>query len=236
MNQENFLEEVKDVPRAINEYVRCRMILAYYFGDLELAESMSQRMPSAKEGSVAMLPIHFFLQGLITLALAKKTKKSKYRRRARYYTSQIQSWVKKGNPNCHHMVLLLQAETMGIKDRRNAAARIRRAYDDAIASAARAGFLHHQALANECVQAYILCPSGTEVGHAGILSVPEHYILSTELWPKQSIWMSCETILNLTLNKPLPTGQGRRYLLGRVSGNEMRCLEAANGASSWTHG
>ena len=150
MEQTKFLKETENVPRARNEYHRCRMILAYYFGDLSLAEEMSERMPDAdEEGSVAMLPMHFFYQGLIALSLARTTTKGKYRRKARMYTSQIRTWVKKGNPNCHHMLLLLQAETMGLSKAEKMTSRVKKEYSDAIASAARAGFLHHQALGNE---------------------------------------------------------------------------------------
>ena len=95
-----------------------------------------------------MLPLHFFLQGLIHLALARSTKRRRHLLKSRRFTKQIQTWVKKGNPNCHHMLLLLQAETLSLSSKNNVA-RIRKGYDDAVASAARSGFLHHQALANE---------------------------------------------------------------------------------------
>lgn len=175
MVEEDFLKEVEEVPRAKNEYVRCKMILAYYFGDMELAFEMSKRMPSADvEGSVAMLPIHVFLQGLIGFAMARKTRKESrfHRRKALSCTNQMRTWVKKGNPNCHHLLLLMEAELQGLMDvmdtkssrsrffLRRRAREVRattiRKYDDAVASAGRSGFLHHHALANERAADYCL--------------------------------------------------------------------------------
>lgn len=159
MDEEEFLREIVDVPRAKNEYTRCRMILAYYFGRLEMADRFSQNMPDDKEeGSVAMVPMHHLYKGLIVLALARKTGSLSCRRRAATHIRQIRNWVKKGNPNCHHMLLLLQAERLSLsrRNRKHQRARTQKEYDDAIASAARAGFLHHQALGNERAALFFL--------------------------------------------------------------------------------
>jgi predicted ATPase len=154
MDEESFLDRNREnMPRAINEYVRCKMLLAFFFHDYEVAADMSKEMPSAsEEGSVAMLPIHFLVQGLVSLALAKRSKKGPQRRRycrkAKQSTRQIETWLKSGNPNCHHMLLLLKAEKLSV-DSKKGENRIRKEYDDAIASAARSGAMQWQALGNE---------------------------------------------------------------------------------------
>ena len=52
---------------------------------------------------------------------------------------RLEQWVRKGNVNCHHMLLLLRAELHPTQQ----------AFDEAIAVAGKLGFLHNQALGNE---------------------------------------------------------------------------------------
>ena len=68
---------------------------------------------------------------------------------------QIKEWVQQGNPNCHHMLMLLQALRKATKPAVNPK-EVRRAYDEAIIAAGRLGFLHHQALANRLAGSFFL--------------------------------------------------------------------------------
>ena len=64
-----------------------------------------------------------------------------------YINKYFRSWVEKGAINCHHMLLLLEAEALSCA--RVSANETRRAYDEAISAAAKIGSLSMRALGNE---------------------------------------------------------------------------------------
>ena len=155
MNLAAFLKERADNKRALEVCNVMRTILAFYFGDLDLALKVSNKLSIPfEEGPTPWLAIRFFFQGLIHFALAKKTSKRMHRRKSRVYLNKMKKFVRIGNPNCHHLKLILQAEHLSITERDEVI--VQKGYNDAITTAARAGFVHDHALANELAGIYFL--------------------------------------------------------------------------------
>jgi hypothetical protein len=141
--------------QAMQHYFRYEMILSFFLDDIDMASDMSAKLNSPKvEGPSSWLPHRFFYQGLIEYALCRKSGKSKHRRRGQVFLQKLEAFVKSGHVNCQHMVLLLHAEHLSLG--RGAIDTVQQAYDKAIVSCGRLGFLHGQGLANELAGIHFL--------------------------------------------------------------------------------
>jgi predicted ATPase len=133
----------------------CRMLLAYYFDDLQLAEEMSAKQISPIQlGFGPWLAPRTMFQGLIAFALFKATGRRKYRRQGGRFLRKLEAFFAGGSVNCHHMVALLRAEQVSVCC--NDPVVVQREYDEAIKCAGKLGFKHNQALANERAGVYFL--------------------------------------------------------------------------------
>jgi hypothetical protein len=132
-----------------------RLILASHFDELELASDMSSRLTKMYlDGSEVLVPFRFFLKGLAAFSMAKRTGKHKLHRRGRKVVKVFETWVGQGMVNGHHMLLFLRAADMSGSSAKPED--VRKAFDEAIKAAARLGFLHNQALANQRAGLYFL--------------------------------------------------------------------------------
>lgn len=133
---------------AVRAVYRYRLFLAAIFGDTTQALAMIDGMPTED------INCHFghareaFASGLACIARARKTQERRMVRRAKAHLNVLLTWTKDGNVNCHDMLLLLQAEMMSIEKNLDVA-KVRKAYDTAISSSARSGYVHNAAIANE---------------------------------------------------------------------------------------
>jgi hypothetical protein len=84
-------------------------------------------------------------EGITAFEMVKRGRK-KYRTVAMKSISKTKQWVKKGNPNCVHILYFLEAERESCDGAFDEA---RKLYDKSIKSAARNGFRSDRALANE---------------------------------------------------------------------------------------
>jgi hypothetical protein len=100
------------------------------------------------------VPYRYFFKGLTALSLFKSTGKRKYRKRGAAIVKRMAEYVRQGVINCGLMHLFLTAEALSGSSAEPAV--VRRAFDDAIAVAARLGILSTQALANERAGVYFL--------------------------------------------------------------------------------
>lgn len=168
-NIDAFLAQGTEVENARTDqvYTTLMMQLCYYMGDLSQANEMAARNLKYKDDDFP-----FFIQtaypywrALIYLALVQSGK-WKFLRRAKKQIRQVEKYLKGGMINCHHMLLLLQAEyetTMVLKKglpkkpekRESVFTNLRKLYDDAVKAAARSGFNQACALANE--RAGLMC-------------------------------------------------------------------------------
>ena len=95
---------------------------------------------------------HFHMCMCLSVA-AKETGKRKYRRQEQKLRKTIERWIKSGNSNVGHHVVLLEAEQLAAQKKQKDAGK---AYVRAINSAARGGFLQDVALANERYAVFLL--------------------------------------------------------------------------------
>lgn len=148
MNQNQFLENhrVAKNKRYQNLVHLLQMILAVFYGEYSLAETASKKLVRRHEEMPCFGITRDFYMGLIAFANGKA-------RRGRKFLRDVKGAASMGNPNASHMTQLLQAEEQA-RSRRAAAGVVRKAFDEAIRSAGRAGCMHHQALANERAAAY----------------------------------------------------------------------------------
>jgi hypothetical protein len=87
-----------------------------------------------------------FIKGVSCFGAAQETRKKKYAKMAQIFRSKIKKWLDTGNPNVKHYSLLLDAEWMALKGKKNDAVK---QYEAAILLAARGGYQHDAALATE---------------------------------------------------------------------------------------
>jgi hypothetical protein len=168
MDQEEMLKYLGETHNnaAILILRNIRMTLGYFFRDFDLAGEMSDLIFSdplqlAARNSHVMLC--YFFGGLTAIALSEKgLKRMRYMMRAQKIIKLFEKMVSVGAVNCHHMLLFLRAEAASMKEKDPEV--VRRAFDKAIASASRSGFVHHAALANERVGMFFLGRNDNEWG------------------------------------------------------------------------
>ena len=130
--------------------------LCAFFGKHEagsrLALTMGDKLARTLPGSphVAVDP---FFRAISLFTMARKTKQNNYRVLAQKAASTLKTFVKNGNPNVRQLDAILDGEKAALEGREQAA---RKHYQDAIVMAARCGFVHHAALANERYGEYAL--------------------------------------------------------------------------------
>jgi len=126
-----------------------KMNLLVFFGDFEEAANLAIRTGENYKKtckSIFECMIETFHRGVALYAMARKTRKRKYRSRANKIRKTMKMWMENGNPNVNHYFSLLTAEQAALdKDYVTTEAR----YRESIVLAARTGHLQDAALANE---------------------------------------------------------------------------------------
>ncbi len=122
------------------------------FGEHEKGASLALGVPRNTHFSPIIMG-DTFTRGVCLFAMARKTKRRKFARRAKEIRSLIKSWVKQGNPNVQHYLALLDAEMAALKGKIQSA---ERHFQDAVITAARGGFVHDAALASERYGEFLL--------------------------------------------------------------------------------
>jgi len=128
---------------------------AFYFGDLEYAGALVkdiQNIQSTNVGSFLVWRCALF-DGLTAFALARKHQSYKWKKHAAKVTSKVRRWVEKGNVNCKHILFMFEGEMAALKGKNET---VREKYSAAISTAARFGFIHDRALANELFGIHML--------------------------------------------------------------------------------
>lgn len=127
-----------------------------YFGEFEEAARLSLSIGGAYRSHFkgdCMGVFESFLRGVALYAMARKTKRRRYRQAAAKMLKFIEKLMKQGNPNVHHYYTLLSAEQAALnKDTKQA----KKLYQETIVYAARTGQLSHAALSNERYSDFLL--------------------------------------------------------------------------------
>eukprot|EP00980_Cylindrotheca_fusiformis_P016426 scaffold4897_cov129-Cylindrotheca_fusiformis.AAC.3 len=87
-----------------------------------------------------------FHRAMALFAMARRTKKRKYKSHAYNLAKRIEGWARSGNPNVGHYHMALLAEQAALNKKYNLA---EEKYKNAIILAAKTGHMHHAALINE---------------------------------------------------------------------------------------
>jgi predicted ATPase len=136
--------------------------LLIFFGDFEQAANLAIQCGNSFEKAFPgffLGMMETFHRGVALYAMARRTKKLKYKRRASRILKTVGKWLDKGNPNVKHYHSFLSAEQSALnKDYKTAEV----LYKDSIRSAARNGNLHHAALINERYGDFLLHELGDE--------------------------------------------------------------------------
>eukprot|EP00980_Cylindrotheca_fusiformis_P003217 scaffold732_cov114-Cylindrotheca_fusiformis.AAC.5 len=94
-----------------------------------------------------------FHRAIALFAMARRTRKRKYRSTANKLAKRIEGWVRSGNPNVSHYHAALLAEQAALNKKYDLA---EENYKNAIVLAARSGHMHHAALINERYAEFLL--------------------------------------------------------------------------------
>ena len=133
-----------------------KLELFIYFGDYEKASKLALDCGGSFEKAFPgffMTMMETFHRGIAFYAMARRTRKKKYKNHANSIRKIVRKWVLKGNPNVRHYHLLLEAEHTALGERFTAAEVL---YKEAIVLAARTGHLHDAALFNEVYAHFLL--------------------------------------------------------------------------------
>lgn len=149
MVQETALQRIVETNNnvAMRVFWLLRIQLAYYFGDMDLA------LKILKSSNINYIKVHLFFyvwtffSGLVSLELARTTRRRRHRVRARKVINVMKKWVSAGAVNSVHKLQLLKAEYKALNGKDHDS--VRHSYDAAISMASKAGFLQDSALANE---------------------------------------------------------------------------------------
>ena len=126
-----------------------KLSLLVYFREYEEAAKIFMNQGDAHDKAFPGLldGMHeAFLRGIAMYAMARKTKKRKYKRNANNARKKIEASIKRGNPNVKLYYWLLCAEQASLCNDHKVA---KSKYNEAITGAARSGNLYMAALANE---------------------------------------------------------------------------------------
>lgn len=93
------------------------------------------------------------LMALVAIELERQTGKWKYARKKRFFIKSLQRMQEKGVPGVLHRTQLLEAEEMTLNKKMPESA-VKAAFDKAISTASRAGFVPERALGNELCGKY----------------------------------------------------------------------------------
>lgn len=155
MDEQNFVGELDDTQDqemfAIINYQH--LFLACMFGNHRKASNIAMNVADELPMYLLESTRQQFLTALSCASMARSTGRRKYKREARRQSRKIKGWVKKNNPNVIHFDLLVDAELAALDGNHNVA---RKKYQQAIRLAARSGFIHDQALANERYAEFLL--------------------------------------------------------------------------------
>mmetsp|Transcript_24272 Transcript_24272/g.59418 ORF Transcript_24272/g.59418 Transcript_24272/m.59418 type:complete len:610 (+) Transcript_24272:2715-4544(+) len=106
-----------------------------------------------------LIPMETFHRGIALYAMARRTKRRKYKAHANKIRKQVTKWSNDGNPNVKHYVMILNAEQAVLDKHYEKADEL---YKGAIVYTARSGHLHHAALCNERYADYRLLRSDVD--------------------------------------------------------------------------
>lgn len=151
MDQDKELKRVNDTEFSmiLAKIHHNQMYLACFFGEHELGVNLAlkhrEKVNEQNPGGPSVY-VGAFVSALSFFSMARKTRKTKYKKEAMNLFRTIRDWRQKGNPNVLHYESLLDAEAAALQGKKQDATK---KYKDAVLKATRVGMTQDQALANE---------------------------------------------------------------------------------------
>lgn len=136
--------------RATQYSIFFQMVHAVIMQDMSLAEKLSVRLFHKPEG--VWLPLRGFYEGLMATSLARDSTgktRTKHQRKAAKIVAVLGAWAKTGMKQAYHMAFFLNCELRMLSGSNISLAQSCAMYDSVITATKKAGFLHHEAMANE---------------------------------------------------------------------------------------
>jgi predicted ATPase len=139
------------IKKVIGNFWFAKMILAVHFHDVrvikECLDIISFQRHHGEDWCMYYKSTLLWFEGIGAFILARKTSRRKYSALARRRLTELKNWNKKGNVNCYHSWLHLEAESAILC--RRPITEIKEKFDSAISAARRAGLCNASALACE---------------------------------------------------------------------------------------
>jgi hypothetical protein len=215
-----------------------RMMLAYHFGDIELAADICrfQRRNRRAYQALHEVVIFEFFSGLVLFSLAGKTRSRKFLRGARKCLGRMRKWSKTCG-NCLHLLTLLRAEDASLTYPTKPDD-VRKAYAAAISMAGRSGFLQDCALSNERAGLYFLSCEDYYWSSHYLTKAHSQYLDYGATAKAQSMQSKFDSLISEPENSTNSTShRGKRRFSGRSSSCH-RLISASNHSRdsdmSWT--
>jgi predicted ATPase len=146
------------IKKVVGNFWFAKLIIAVHFQNVrtiqQCLEVLSFRRNFGEDWCMYYKSTCLLYEGIGAFILAQKTRKRKYSVLARKRTMELKQWNKKGNVNCYHSWLHLEAESAALCQQ--PIWEIKEKYDSAISSARRAGLCNAAALACERAALYFL--------------------------------------------------------------------------------
>ena len=148
------------------QYQLYSMILAYHFRQMEEAarfEKLLRKDLWAEGSEPPSVSTRVFYSGLVYVALFRKKRGWRMKRKAFAAFKLLNNFVSKGATNCEYMKLILEAELATIQSQ-YVVEDVLLKFERAIVATAKMEILHHEALANELACDYLVCRSDKNSG------------------------------------------------------------------------
>lgn len=221
-----------------------RLELAIFFRELDVANRIAERVASVAPHDYSTylgLTQRIYFSGLAASGMARKTGLRKYKKRARAFATEMRRLTRANGPNTLHKALMLEADLLACKSQN--VAKVQDAYDEAIASAIKAGHTNLAALGSEIAAEYFV-ENGDELSarkyfseardlyrHWGATAKVEELIathgtlIEASTTETNSSTLDLDVLLGRTPRTKLPVSEPKEEAL-RPDRDEMTCQTA----------
>lgn len=150
LTEEDFVKRnlESDNSQALLQFYLGKFVLAFYFDRLDEAIKNGDEFHKRSEPQKGhnQYWLYMFVKCLVHVSLHRRTKKRKHRSEALKAAKEIEKWVKLGNVNVVHKLMIVKAEILSLTGK---ASEIKESFEKAIAASSRVGFVQDAALGAE---------------------------------------------------------------------------------------
>lgn len=142
-----------DNEAALQQFYLSRFCLSFYFNQLDEAltagKEFSKRSETVRSHNQYWL--YTFINSLVQVEAYRRTRRWRHKRAAAKALKEMETWVKQGNVNVVHHVMIAKAELLSLYGKTND---VKAAFEKGISAASRTGYIQDAALATERLAYY----------------------------------------------------------------------------------